>query len=121
MDDTETQNYEKKNKDRIIKNQIADCYLSEFEIRILDNYEEHKYSYSKFPDYRSSSKTVRGSDYRCHNSYGEITFFGKVCSKEDAERIVEIMKEANRKAKLIMDRVDIELREIREKYKEDSQ
>ena len=117
--ETETQNYENENRERIIANRIADCYLNEFDISILDNIEKWMYSDETIPNLTSSRKNVRGNNYICHNSYGEIIFFDKVCSKEDAEKIIEIMKEANRKAEMIMDRVDIELREIKEKYKED--
>ena len=117
--ETETQNYEDENRERIITNRIADQYLSAFSIRILNNLENYRYSDETIPDYRHSEKTVRGSDYRYCNSYGEITFCGKVCSEEDAEKIIEIMKEANRKAQMIMDRVDIELREIQEKYRDE--
>lgn len=117
--ETETQNYEDENRERIIASRIADCYLCEFEINILDKLEVQRYSDEKIPDYRTSRKNIRGNNYAYHNNYGEITFFGKVVSKEDAEKITEIMKEANRKAELIMDRVDVELREIKEKYRDD--
>lgn len=115
----EVETYEKENRERIIANRIADCYLSKFELRILKSYENYKYSDEDIPSYSTEDKTLRGSAFTWHNSYGEIEFYNKVLSKEDAEKIIEIIKEANRKVELIMDRVDIELREIKEKYKED--
>lgn len=115
----ETNEYEVTNRERIIANRIADCYLNKFEIRILESFQNYRCSDREIPSYRAEDKTVRGSYYTSHNRYGEIEFYNKVVSKEDAEKIIEIMIEANRKAELIMDRVDIELREIREKYKED--
>ena len=114
----EVETYEKENRERIIANKIADCYLSKFELRILKSYENYRYSDEDIPSYSIEDKTLRGSAFTWHNSYGEIEFHNKVLSKEDAEKIIEIMKEANRKVELIMDRVDIELREIKEKYKD---
>ena len=117
--ETEEKNYEEINKERIIANRIADSYLDRFEISILKSIEDRSYWDEILPTYRTEYKQIRGSSYTYHNKYGEITFHGKVCSKEDAEKIIEIMKEANRKAEMIMDRVDVELREIKEKYRED--
>ena len=114
----EVETYEKENRERIIANKIADCYLSKFELRILKSYENYRYSDEDIPSYSTEDKTFRGSAFTWHNSYGEIEFHKKVLSKEDAEKIIEIMKEANRKVELIMDRVDVELREIREKYED---
>lgn len=117
--ETEEKNYEEINKERIIANRIADSYLDRFEISILKSIKGRSYSDEILPTYRTEYKQIRGGNYTYHNKYDEITFYGKVCSKEDAEKIIEIMTEANRKAEMIMDRVDIELREIKEKYRED--
>lgn len=114
----EVETYEKENRERIIANKIADCYLSKFELKILKSYENYRYSDEVIPSYSTEDKTLRGSAFTWHNNYGEIVFHNKVLSKEDAEKIIEIMKEANRKVELIMDRVDIELREIKEKYED---
>lgn len=114
----ETNDYETANRERIIANKIADCYLSKFELRILKSYKNYRYSDEDIPSYSTEDKTLRGSEFTWHNSYGEIEFHNKILSKEDAEKIIEIMKEANRKVELIMDRVDVELREIREKYED---
>lgn len=115
----EANDYETANRERIIANKIASCYLREFEIRILKNLENYRYSKEQIPEYTTETKRIRGNDFAYYNRYGEIEFRNKVLSKEDAEKITEIIKEANRKAELIMDRVNIELREIKEKYNED--
>lgn len=114
----ETNDYETANRERIIANRIASCYLSEFEIKILKNFKKYKYLDEVIPEYTTETKRIRGNDFAYYNHYGEIEFHNKVLSKEDAEKITEIIKEANRKAELIMDRVNIELREIKEKYNE---
>ncbi len=119
--ETEEKNYEEINKDRINANRLADAYLDKFKIEIPAKINAEKYRDEDLTRYYVDTKRISGWDFTYHNDYGEILWNGTPITTEDAEKIVEIMKEATRKAELIIDRVSIELRELKEKYNEATQ
>lgn len=117
----ETKIYEETNKDRINANRLADAYLDKFKIEIPVKINAEKYRDEDLIRYYVDTKRISGWDFTYHNDYGEILWNGTPITTEDAEKIVAIMKEATRKAELIIDRVSIELRELKEKYNEATQ
>lgn len=119
--ETEEKNYEEINKDRINANRLADAYLNKFKIEIPDKINAERYRDEDLIRYYVDTKRISGWDFTYHNNYGEILWNGTPITTEDAEKIVEIMKEATKKAELIIDRVNIELRELKEKYNEATQ
>lgn len=119
--DNETKIYVETYKDRINANRLADTYLNKFNIEIPDEINVEKYRDEVLTRYYADTKRISGWDFTHHNEYGEILWNRTPITTEDAEKIVEIMKEATRKAELIMDRVSIELRELKEKYNKATQ
>lgn len=110
--------YEEKNRDRIDISRMANEYLKAFKIDIpVEVYPENRAG-DGIPDYYSKTKRLYGYEYTSHNNYDEIVWNGTPITTEDAEKIIAIVKEATRKVELIIDRVDVELREIKEKYNE---
>lgn len=113
--------YKEENRDRIDINRMANEYLKAFKIDIpVEVYPENRAG-DGIPDYYSKTKRLYGYEYTSHNNYDEIVWNGTPITTEDAEKIIAIVKEATRKVELIIDRVDVELREIKEKYNEATQ
>ena len=116
----ETKNYTETNKSRIITSKRAyewldDCNI-EMPIRVFED--DWKLNRDDIPDFRNETRRFRGYDYRDHNKYGELCFFNQPITEDEANHIIEVMQEASRKIGLILDRVEVELNEIKEKYRE---
>ncbi len=111
--------YKAENRDRILASRIANAWMEEFRVQIPTSIKKNEWNRDEeFPEYKPVTKILRGWDYTNTNKYGELKFFNTPITEEDAKRLTEACQEASRKIELAMDKLELELREMKEKYRE---
>ena len=110
--------YTEENKSQILASRKALAWLNNMRLEVPSSIQVDDWYDSKLPEYRAETKNFYGSNYRWRNEYGELTFFDHPITEEEANHLSEVLAEASRKVSLIIDRCNVELQEMQEKYRE---
>ena len=111
--------YIEKNESQILASRRAMAWLNGIRLEVPTKItKDDCLTNDKLSQYTPETKGFYGSNYRYHNEYGELTFFEQPVTEEEANHISEVITEAARKVSLIIDRCNVELQEIQEKYRE---
>lgn len=110
--------YKIKHKDRIIAGKKVVAYLRDFKIQYVSKLHTSGWESNGIPLFYTERTDFNGWDFT-HQSYFEEWKLSDIpVSKDDCEKIIEVIKEANRKISLIKKRVEIEIEEMEEKYRD---
>lgn len=112
--------YEETNKERIIASRIAYAWLDSLRLEIPTEVKERDYWRSEqgIPEFTANIKNFRGYDFISRSNYGELTFYNKVVSKEDAEYISKIIERATWDLLPVMNKCKAAIEDLKEKYKD---
>lgn len=116
----EKEMYEETNRERIIANRIADAWLDSLRLEIPTEVKERDYWRSEqgIPEFEANTKNFRGYDFISKSNYGELKFYNKVVSKEDAEYISKVIERATWDLLPVMNKCRAAIEDLKEKYKD---
>ena len=116
----EEEMYEETNRERIIANRIAYIWLDSLRLEIPTEVKERDYWRSEqgIPQFEANTKNFRGYDFISRSNYGELKFYNKVVSKEDAEYISKVIERATWDLLPVMNKCRAAIEDLKEKYKD---
>ena len=116
----EKEMYEEVNRERIIANRIAYAWLDNIRAEVPVEVKERDYwrSEQSIPEFVANIKNFIGYDFISRSNYGELEFYGKVVSKEDAEYISKIIERATWDLLPVMNKCRAAIGDLKEKYKD---
>lgn len=116
----EKEMYEKANRERIVANRIAYAWLDSLRLEIPTEVKERDYWRSEqgIPEFVAESKNFRGYDFISKSNYGELKFYNKVVSKEDAEYIAKVIERATWDLLPVMNKCRAAIEDLKERYKD---
>ena len=116
----EKEMYEEVNRERIIANRIAYAWLDNIRAEVPVEVKERDYwrSEQSIPEFVANIKNFIGYDFISRSNYGELEFYGKVVSKEDAEYISKIIERATWDLLPVMNKCRAAIEDLKEKYKD---
>lgn len=114
------QSYEELNKERIDASRKAELMLNQTRIEVLTNfYPNGDGDYQTYNCYREDArKWFKGYDYTYRNQHGELTMCGEIVSKEDADKITEMLLDLNIRIGYMIDKCNAEMKLLKLKYKD---
>lgn len=116
----EKEMYEEVNRERIIANRIAYAWLDSLRLEIPTEVKERDYWRSEqgILEFEANIKNFRGYDFISRSNYGELKFYDKVVSKEDAEYISKVIERATWDLLPVMNKCRTAIEDLKEKYKD---
>lgn len=112
--------YKELNKERIDASHKAELMLDQTRIEVLTNfYPDGDGDYRIYNSFRESAKKdFIGYNYTYRNKYGELEMSGEVVSKEDADKITEMLLDMNIRIGYMIDKCKAEMELLKLKYKD---
>lgn len=112
--------YKEINKERIDANKKAELMLNQTRIEVLTNfYPDGDGDYQTYQYHgQDARKEFKGYNYTYKNQYGELKMCGEIVSKEDADKITEMLLDLNTRIGYMIDKCNAEMELLKLKYKD---